>query len=97
MTLRRSSLLENARQRVSLLPQIEAMVPRYASLDIPVEILHGDADATVPLHVHSEPLSQLLPNAILTVLPGIGHMPHHSDPLSVVVTLDRLATRAGLR
>ncbi|MBY4892222.1 alpha/beta hydrolase [Rhodobacteraceae bacterium N5(2021)] len=97
LTLRRFSLLENARQRASLLPQIEAMVPRYPSISVPTEILHGDADATVGLHIHSVPLSQQIPDATLTVLEGVGHMPHHADPQAVVDAIDRLAGRAGLR
>jgi pimeloyl-ACP methyl ester carboxylesterase len=70
--------------------------PRYGEIDVPVEILHGDADDTVPLAVHSEPLSRQLPNARLTVLPGVGHMLHHADPDAVEAAIDRAATRAGL-
>lgn len=97
LILRRFSMLENARQRTSLLPQIEALVPRYPDIAVPTEILHGDADLTVPISVHSEPLSQQIPGAMLTVLDGIGHMPHQMAPEAVVEALDRLAVRAGLR
>ncbi|MEJ6394477.1 alpha/beta hydrolase [Gymnodinialimonas sp. 2305UL16-5] len=97
LILRRFSLLENARQRTGLLPQIEAMVPRYGEIDMPVEILHGDADLTVPLQVHSEPLSTQIPGANLVVMEGVGHMPHHADPQAVVDAIDRVAIRAGLR
>lgn len=93
LTLRRFSLLENARQRADLLPQIEAMVPRYAGITAPTEILHGDADITVGLHIHSVPLSQQIPEATLTVLEGAGHMPHHADPQAVVDAIDRLSAR----
>lgn len=96
LTLRRFSLLENAVQRVSLLPQIEAMVPRYPDIAVPTEIVHGDADTTVGLHVHSVPLSNQIPNATLTVLDGVGHMPQHANPQAVVDAIDRLAVRANL-
>jgi pimeloyl-ACP methyl ester carboxylesterase len=71
-------------------------VPRYGEIGVPVEILHGDADDTVPLHVHSEPLSRQIPGATLTVLERIGHMPHHVAPDAVDAAIDRAARRAGL-
>lgn len=95
LTLRRFSLLENARQRTSLLPQVQAMVPRYPDISVPVEILHGDADLTVGLHIHSVPLSQQIPDATLTVLEGIGHMPQHADPQALVDAIDRLSARVA--
>lgn len=97
LTLRRFSLFENALQRASLLPQIEAMVPRYPGVSVPTEILHGDADTTVGLQVHSIPLSNQIPDSNLVVMDGVGHMPQHSDPQALVDAIDRLAARAGLR
>ena len=64
---------------------------------MPIEIVHGDADDTVYLDVHSGRMARELPNAHLTVLPGIGHMPHHADPQAIVDAIDRAATRAGIR
>lgn len=97
LTLRRFSLLENAQQRANLLPQIEAMAPRYGEIAVPTEILHGDADLTVPLHIHSEPLARAIPGANLVVMEGVGHMPQHSDPQAVVDAIDRLKDASGLR
>ncbi|MCV2881026.1 alpha/beta fold hydrolase [Actibacterium sp. XHP0104] len=97
MTLRRSSLRANARQRAALLAEITDMVPRYASLTLPAELVHGTADTTVGLSIHSEKLAANMPNAVLTRLPGIGHMPHHSAPADVIDAIDRAAARAGLR
>lgn len=97
LTLRRFSLLENARQRASLLPQITAMVPHYPTIGVPTEILHGDADDTVYLGIHSVPLARQIPDARLTVLEGIGHMPQHADPQAVVDAIDRLAARVVAR
>jgi pimeloyl-ACP methyl ester carboxylesterase len=73
------------------------MSPLYPQITIPVEIVHGDADVTVPLAIHSEPLSRLVPDAHLTVLHGVGHMPHHIYPDTVIAAIDRAAARAGLR
>jgi pimeloyl-ACP methyl ester carboxylesterase len=42
-------------------------------------------------------LAQQIPDAVLTRLEGIGHMPHHSDPEAVVAAIHRAAARARLR
>ena len=97
LILRPASMFENARQRASLLPQIQAMVPLYADIAVPTEILHGDLDTTVPISVHSEPLSRQIPGANLVVLPGVGHMPHHIAPDQITAAIDRIATAADLR
>jgi pimeloyl-ACP methyl ester carboxylesterase len=97
LTMRRGSLRANARQVSSLHPHVAAMAARYPSLALPVEIVHGEADRIVPAPVHSIPLAALLPDAALTLLPGVGHMPHHAAPEAVIAAIDRLAARAGLR
>ncbi|MDU8911547.1 alpha/beta fold hydrolase [Aestuariicoccus sp. MJ-SS9] len=97
LTLRRSSLRANARQVNSLRPHVVRMSSRYDGLTLPVELLHGALDDTVPLQIHSGPLAGLLPNANLTVLPGIGHMPHHAAPGETLAAIDRAARRAGLK
>lgn len=97
LTLRRRSLRANALQRANLLAEIEALHTRYGALSLPVEIVHGDADTTVGLSIHSEPLAQQIDGARLTVLDGIGHMPHHAATGAVIAAIHRAAARAGLR
>ena len=97
LTLRREALRANARQVNSLRPHVVEMSPLYPSLRLPVEILHGTEDTIVPLDIHSVPLSRQIPEATLTVLEGVGHMPHHADPDAVTEAIDRAAIRAGLR
>lgn len=97
LTLMRAALRENALQRAAILPEIERLLPSYADLDLPVEILHGDRDTTVGLAIHSLPLSQQIAGAALTVMQGVGHAPHHADPATVIAAIDRAAARAGLR
>ena len=67
---------------------------RYPEITCPVEIVHGEADIIVPPQIHAIPLSNILPDARLTLLPGVGHMPHHARPNDVVAALDRLAAAA---
>nr|WP_156883641.1 alpha/beta hydrolase [Salipiger mucosus] len=97
LTLRPESIRANALQRAGLKEEIRAMVPRYGDIDVPVEILHGSADTTVGLQIHSVPLDEQIRDARLTVLPGVGHMPQHVAIPEVDAAIDRAARRAGLR
>lgn len=96
LVLRRRAMDANIRQVNSLLGHVRAMVPLYSRLTMPVEILHGDSDSVVPHHIHALPLAQNLPDAALTLLPGVGHMPHQTHPADVLAAVKRLAARAGL-
>jgi len=97
LTLRRVSLRENALQRASILEEVEQMVPDYGTIDVPTEILHGTADTTVWLSVHSEPLAAQIAGAHLVRMEGVGHSPHQSEPDTVTEAVIRAANRAGLR
>ena len=89
--------LRAARQRAQLTapkPQIRETQTRYGELQMPVEILHGTADDTVWLSIHSEALASRTPDARHTPLDGIGHMPttspsRRSRPPSHASTADR--------
>lgn len=97
LTLRRSAQRANSRQVVSLRPHIVEMHETYPDLQLPIEIVHGDADTIVPLAIHSQPLSERVESANLVVLEGVGHMPHHQDEAAIIAAIDRAAARAGLR
>lgn len=97
ISARRETLRANGRQVHGLRPFIIDMVPEYPSIAVPTEIVHGEADDIVPLRVHSIPLSGQIPGSVLTVLEGVGHMPHHVAPDDVIAAIDRVAARAGLR
>ena len=96
LTLRRRVLAINSRQINGLLRHIRAMIRLYPQLTLPIEVLHGDRDSIVPHHVHAEPVTTALPDARLTLLPGVGHMPHQTHPEAVEAAVLRLAARVGL-
>lgn len=93
MIIRRGALASNTAQVNALRAELVTMEPRYPNLTLPVELIHGSADTIVPLEIHSGPLSKILPNVTLTVIPGAGHMPHHSDPEVVIDAILRAALR----
>ena len=97
LALRRSQLAVNAIQVNALRVHVEAMVDHYPQLTLPVEILHGTADTTVGMSIHSERLAAEVPGANLVRLEGVGHMPHHARRAETLDAIARAATRAGLR
>lgn len=96
LTLRRISLRANADQRANILSEIKGLIPLYKNIIAPAEIVHGTADTTVGLQIHSAKLVDQIDGAVLTSLPGIGHMAHHGAEDAIVAAIDRAAARAGL-
>jgi pimeloyl-ACP methyl ester carboxylesterase len=58
-------------------------------LDCPVSIIHGLDDALIPPERARE-MKTLLPNAYLTELPGVGHMPMLESPVATAGALKKL-------
>jgi pimeloyl-ACP methyl ester carboxylesterase len=96
-SLRPRQLDQNLQQVNALLAQVTAMAPQYPALSLPVELVHGTEDTIVPLAIHSALLVEVIPDAALTVVPGAGHMPHHSHPEVVLAAIARALSRSGLR
>lgn len=94
MPTRLPAFRATTRQVNTLRPHVVEMSTRYDELTLPIEILHGTADTSVPLRTHAGPFSEKVPSANLTTLEGVGHMPHHADPESAVAAIDRAAARA---
>ena len=98
LSLRRGALRANGQQVNTLRPHVVEMSKRYGrDLTMPIEILHGTADDTVPIEVHAEKLVTMAPNVRLTRLDGVGHMPHHVRPDAALAAIDRATARAGVR
>jgi pimeloyl-ACP methyl ester carboxylesterase len=97
LTLRSKVLRTNARQVGGLRPYMVELSQQYERLELPIEALHGSADTIVPLSIHSQPLSERLTNVNLTVLGGVGHMPHHANQSATIIAIKRATYRAGLR
>jgi len=95
LTLRASQLALNAKQVDSLKGYVEAMSGGYPALTMPIEIVHGDSDKTVGLSFHSQRMADTLDNANLTILPDVGHMPHHARPEDVAAAIHRTHARAA--
>lgn len=91
LVLQPASLRENARQLVSLKQELRGLIPAYPGLRMPIELLHGEADRTVGLEIHSARFARQVPHSRLTRLPGIGHMLHQVETARVVERIDAVA------
>jgi len=90
LALRAGTLKANAEDLNHINAALDRMAPRYASLDLPVEIIHGQADF-IDWDDQAEPLSREVPAARLTLLPEVGHMAHHAAPIELGQAIARLA------
>ncbi len=94
LTMRRGQLSLNAQQVNSLIDYVDAMHTGYPALTMPIEIVHGTADKTVYIGIHSERMVQEVESANLTTLDNVGHMPHHAHPDIVAEAIRRTRDRA---
>ena len=69
---------------------LERMRPRYAGIQAPIVILHGDQDEITPAHVHALPLASAAPRTELIMFKGVGHMVHHARPGKVAGAVERM-------
>ena len=97
LTLRPEAMRANTRQVNTSRPHVVTLSQRYPELTLPIEIVHGEEDTTVPIHVHAEEIEKIVPQVNTVRLPGVGHMPHHANPEATVAAIDRAAERAGIR
>ncbi|MFN4101581.1 MAG: alpha/beta fold hydrolase [Pararhodobacter sp.] len=95
LPLRRASQENNNRQVNRLRDYLAEMRPGYPALPMPIELVHGEADTTVGLEIHSRRFAAEVPAANLTVIPGAGHMPHHAHSDVVIEAIRRATRRAG--
>ncbi|NNU80520.1 alpha/beta hydrolase [Halovulum dunhuangense] len=90
LALRPATVRANAADVGNLKGHLRRMVPRYDRLSMPIEVIHGDTDGIVPADIHAIPFARAIPQARLTLLEGVGHMPHHVATPVVAQALSRL-------
>ncbi|MBB5515820.1 pimeloyl-ACP methyl ester carboxylesterase [Rubricella aquisinus] len=90
LALRRETVRATAADISRLKDVIRRMIPRYAELPMPIEMIHGTADTIVPCDIHADHLIRAVPHGTLTRLDGVGHMPHHTHPETVLDAFARL-------
>jgi pimeloyl-ACP methyl ester carboxylesterase len=66
----------------------ESLVAALSDLECPILLIHGDADALIPVERARE-IKALIPSAQLIELAGLGHMPMMEDAVAVASALKR--------
>lgn len=87
LLLRPASLQANTEDIQKLDRALAAQAPAYARLAPPLRILHGEDDPITGPVIHSEGLHAVAPRSRLSMLPGVGHMPHHAAPDTVTAAI----------
>lgn len=94
--LRPAKLRADAEDLAALVPALGRLQSGYRELDLPVALLAGTGDRIADPLRHAARLAEALPDPLLALLPGAGHMLHHHRPEQVLDALEWVAARAGL-
>lgn len=94
LALRRDTFFHNAQDILRLNENLKRMAPRYPSLTLPVEIIHGALDDVVTESISPRGVERDVLRARFTLLDGVGHMPHHTSEDEVVAVIDRIFAQA---
>jgi pimeloyl-ACP methyl ester carboxylesterase len=89
MSLRPLQLRATTEEIALMIPSAYTLSHRYAELKMPIVIMAGAADLHVIPKLHSERLHKELPQSVLILVPGVGHMVQHSAPDEVVAAIER--------
>jgi pimeloyl-ACP methyl ester carboxylesterase len=94
LALRPATFRHNAEDILRLNESLKRMAPRYPSLELPIEILHGSLDDVVKESISPRGVERDVPHSRFTLLDGIGHMPHHVAEDEILAAINRLAKDA---
>ena len=75
--------------------QLEPLERALPGIDVPVLLIHGDRDATIPIKV-SRTVATRLPNARIHAMPGLGHLAHEEQPAAVTRLILDFAVEYGI-
>lgn len=64
---------------------------RYSELKLPIVVLAGDGDKMVDFDRQSGRFHEEVPRSELVVIPGAGHMAHHTAPDEIVAAVELVA------
>ena len=93
MALRPSQIRASA-EETALMPYAATKYQNhYSSVELPVFIIAGEGDRIVNVDKQSRRLARDIPGSTLLILPGLGHMLHHSAPDRVMAALEAISHR----
>jgi pimeloyl-ACP methyl ester carboxylesterase len=84
MALRPSQIRAAAAESALMIPAATVLWQRYFTLGVPLVLMAGDGDRIVDHRRQTLELHRQLPNSVLHIVPGGGHMLHYLVPQQVV-------------
>jgi pimeloyl-ACP methyl ester carboxylesterase len=97
LALRPTAFRANAQDVAVLHDAVAAQSARYSQIRVPVVIVAGEEDRIVWTDLHARSFKRDVPGTDLVILPGVGHMPHHSHPDLVIAKIEGLAAAIAAR
>ena len=91
LPLRPSQIRAEAQDTAAMVSAVRAMQRRYRELQMPVVIMAGADDRVVDHRRHSIPVHHEIPQSVLRLVPGVGHMLHYAVPEQVVDAIEASA------
>lgn len=88
MALRPAQIRASAEEIALMVPQAAQMEGRYGAVSVPTVIVAGAADAVITTKRQSARLHRLIAGSVLHVVPGVGHMVHHSATDRVLAAIN---------
>ncbi len=94
LALRPGQIRATAADTALMIPGAVGLSRRYGELTLPVTIMAGEGDLIAHVDRHARKLAADVPQSVLTVVPGQGHLFHYAVPDQVSAAIDAVAARA---
>lgn len=93
MALRPSQIRATSEDGAQMIPSAVVLRHDYQNLRLPVVIVAGDGDKVV-FKNNAERLAVAIPQSLLQIVPGAGHMVHHFAPRQVAEMIRNVSKRS---
>ncbi len=88
--VRPSQIRAESQDAVTMVPGVVGMAERVRDLKVPVTIMAGTEDRIVDHEDHAKWFHTQLPDSVLRLVPGTGHMFHHAVPDQVAEAIEEV-------
>ncbi len=91
LALRPRTFRHNVTDMSRLNEYMQSLSTRYARIDRPLLVIHGEADELVPFWNHGQRLQAVVRDVQFSLIPDAGHAPHHTHTDAVVSAVETFA------
>jgi pimeloyl-ACP methyl ester carboxylesterase len=91
--VRPGQIRAESQDAVTMVPAVFGMADRIRDLNIPITIIAGTKDGIVDHEEHARWFHEQLPDSVLWLVPGAGHMVHYAAPDEVAEAIEAVSER----